>query len=176
MWVLSLSLAVNAEDDDNYFCVLKLIKKSSKEMIQTAYGMGNIGSGIDLNELCLDFYSRDITTESSDLVLVDSWGDTSSDPDQYWLTNNSRRPLNEQELEDYSCLWMSDNFLGVLSTNVTDILPETPDSLRIPSLLLTALSEFDSPILKFLVLEAWSTALPILGIGSVVKLYHLIKR
>lgn len=170
------SRAVNANDDDNYFCVLTLIKKSTKEEIKTAYGMGNIGDQVDLDELCLDFYSRDITTQSSDLVLVDSWGDISSDPDQFWLDNNSRRLLNDQELEDYACLWSSDNFLGVLSDNVTDLLPETPDSLRIPSLLLTALAEFDSPMLRFLVLQTWQTALPILGIGSVVKLYHLIKR
>lgn len=167
---------VNAQDQQNYFCVLKIIKKSTKEMIQTSYGMGNIGDGVDLNELCFDFFCRDIATQGSDLFLIDSEGKTASNPDSFWLQNNWRRPLTEQELEEYSCLWMADNFLGVLSENVTSALPETPNNLRIPSLLLVSLAEFNSPILRFLVLQAWSTALPILGIASVVKLYGLIKR
>lgn len=160
---------------DNYFCVLEFVKKSSREYIQTAYGMGNIGS-MNLSELCQDFYSRDIATQSNDLVLINSWGDVSENPDQFWLDHNLRRPLSTSELEQYKCFFQDDSFLTVLGSGAINLMPETPDSFRVPALFLNALDEYNSPILRFLAVQAYSTVLPILSIAAIVKTWKLVKK
>jgi hypothetical protein len=75
------------------WCTYQMIQLNTKEMISTAYGMGNVPSGTDLNSLCQAFYTRDIRAENKPLELVSSSGTQSpSNPDQYWLSNTWRRP------------------------------------------------------------------------------------
>jgi hypothetical protein len=52
-------------------------------------------------------------------------------------------------------------------------MPTSPNSIRIPALLITALESVNSPILKFAAVVTYRTALPVLVIGGLVKAWKL---
>jgi hypothetical protein len=142
-------------------------------MIIASYGMGNVPSGVDLNGLCQAFYTRDIRAEDKPLELLTFNGvQNQMNPDAYWLANTSRRPLTPQELEDYDCLLNKDGG-SVLSSAVLDLMPVSPDSIRIPALLIASLESVNSPILRFAAVVTYRTALPILAIAGLVKAWKL---
>jgi hypothetical protein len=93
-------------------------------------------------------------------------------PDAYWLANTSRRPLTPAELEEYDCL-LNKSGGSVLSSAVLDLMPTSPDSIRIPALLIAALESTNSPVLKFAAVVTYKTALPILVVAGLVKAWKL---
>jgi len=155
------------------WCVYQMIQVKSKEMISAAYGMGNVPSGTDLNGLCQAFYIRDIRAEDKPLELLSVSGvQNQSNPDAFWLANTSRRPLTQQELELYDCLLNKDGG-SVLSSKILDLMPTSPNSIRIPALLISSLDSVNSPILRFAAVVTYQTALPIMVIGGLVKAWKL---
>jgi hypothetical protein len=175
MFFLSFYLAtVTPPPPPTYtWCIYQLIQVNTKEMIYSAYGMGNVPSGIDLDGLCQAFYTRDIRAEDKPLELVSVSGvQNQSNPDAFWLANTSRRALTQEELELYDCL-LNKNGGSVLSTKVLDLMPSSPDSIRIPALLISSLETVNSPVLKFLAVVTYRTALPILSIAGLVKAWKL---
>lgn len=93
-------------------------------------------------------------------------------PDSYWLANTSRRPLTPAELEEYDCL-LNKGGGSVLSSKVLDLMPTSPNSIRIPALLIASLETVNSPILKFAAVVTYRTALPVLAIAGLVKAWKL---
>jgi len=155
------------------WCTYQLIQVNTKEMISAAYGMGNVPSGTNLNGLCQAFYTRDIRAEDKPLELVSVFGvQNQSNPDAFWLANTSRRQLTQEELEQYECLFNKDG-ASVLSTKVLDLMPTSPNSIRIPALLIAALESVNSPILRFAAVVTYRTALPIMVIAGLVKAWKL---
>lgn len=155
------------------WCTFQLIQVNTREMIIASYGMGNVPTGTDLNGLCQAFYIRDIRAEDKPLELLTFNGvQNQMNPDAYWLANTSRRSLTPQELEDYDCL-LNKSGGSVLSSTVLDLMPVSPDSIRIPALLIAALESVNSPILRFAAVVTYRTALPIMVIGGLVKAWKL---
>jgi len=155
------------------WCTYQLIQVNTKEMILASYGMGNVPSGVDLNALCQAFYTRDIRAEDKPLELLTFNGvQNQMNPDAYWLANTSRRPLTPAELEEYDCL-LNKSGGSVLSSAVLDLMPTSPDSIRIPALLIAALESTNSPVLKFAAVVTYKTALPLLVIAGLVKAWKL---
>jgi hypothetical protein len=155
------------------WCTYQMIQVNTKEMISAAYGMGNVPSGTDLNGLCQAFYTRDIRAEDKPLELVSITGvQNQTNPDAYWLANTSRRKLTQEELEQYECLFNRDGG-SVLSSKVLDLMPTSPNSIRIPALLIAALESVNSPVLKFAAVVSYRTALPIMVIAGLVKAWKL---
>jgi len=176
MFFLSLYIATTAPPPPppTYtWCTYQLIQVNTKEMIVASYGMGNVPSGTDLNGLCQAFYIRDIRAEDKPLELLTFNGvQNQMNPDAYWLANTSRRPLTPAELEEYDCL-LNKSGGSVLSSKVLDLMPTSPNSIRIPALLIAALESTNSPVLKFAAVVTYKTALPILVIGGLVKAWKL---
>lgn len=158
------------------WCVFQMIQVNSKEMITAAYGMGNVPASTNLNALCQAFYTRDIKAEDKPLELVSSTGSQSqTNPDAFWLANTFRRPLTEAELEQYDCL-LNKSGGSVLSSKVLDLMPTSPNSIRIPALMITAIDSVNSPILRYAAVVMYSTGVPIMIIAGLVKAGKLVRK
>jgi hypothetical protein len=154
-----------------------MVQVNTKEMISAAYGMGNVPSGTSMGDLCQDFYTRDIRAEDKPLHLISSSGQqNTANPDSFWISNTWRRPLTDAELEQYYCLFASSSDLFSTATNsALNAMPSSPDSIRIPALLVGSLQSINSPIIRYLISVAFTTAFPILGIAALVKGWRLIR-
>ncbi len=163
------------------WCVFQMVQTHTKEMISTAYGMGNVPAGIDLNNLCASFYTRDIRAEDKPLELVLSRGEsTQSNPDSYWVANTWRRNLTPAELDIYYCLFnkseTSGNFLTSTTTAAINLMPASPDSIRIPALMIAAIESVNSPIMRYAAVVLYTTGLPLMSIAALVKAWKLTRR
>jgi hypothetical protein len=155
------------------WCTYQLLQVKSREMISAAYGMGNVPAGTDLNDLCQAFYIRDLRVEDKPVELISVTGvQNQSNPDAFWLANTSRRPLTQEELELYDCLLNKDGG-SVLSSKVLDLMPTSPNSIRIPALMISAIDSINSPILRYAAVVTYSTGLPIMVIAGLVKAWRL---
>jgi hypothetical protein len=155
------------------WCTYQLIQVNTKEMIIASYGMGNVPTGTDLNGLCQAFYTRDIRAEDKPLELLTFTGvQNQMNPDSYWLANTSRRPLTPAELEEYDCL-LNKSGGSILSSKVLDLMPTSPNSIRIPALMISAIDSINSPILRYAAVVTYSTGLPIMLIAGLVKAWRL---
>jgi len=163
------------------WCVFQMVQVKSKEMISAAYGMGNVPSGTNLANLCQSFYTRDIRAEDKPLELVSSLGEsTESNPDNYWIANTWRRKLTSQELQDYACLFKTDsdvgNFLTTTTTAAINLMPASPDSIRIPALMISAIESVNSPIMRYAAVVLYTTGLPLMSIAALVKAWKLTRK
>ncbi len=162
------------------WCTFQMIQVDTKEMISAPYGMGNVPAGVDIPSLCRAFYTRDIRAENKPLELITTSGvQNTTNPDTFWLTNTWRRPLTQAELDQYSCLFSKDTSSGLLTTattNALNLMPRSPDSIRVPALIILAVNVSNSPILRFAIIVCYNTVLPILMIGALVKAWRLIRR
>ncbi|MEG3859546.1 hypothetical protein [Microcoleus sp. herbarium12] len=163
------------------WCTFEMIQTESKEMISAAYGMGNVPVGTDLTELCQAFYTRDIRAENKPLELVSSRGEsTTFNPDAYWVANTWRRALTAAELEQYACLFNKNAGAGGLLTSATsaaiNLMPQSPDSIRIPALMIAAINSTNSPILRYAAVVMYNTGIPIMSIAALVKAWKLTRR
>lgn len=161
------------------WCTFQMIQTDSREMISAAYGMGNVPAGMNLAGLCEAFYTRDIRAENKPLELLTTRGETlTSNPDIYWVANTWRRPLTAAELEQYACLL--DKNAGGLLTSATskaiNLMPVSPDSIRIPALMIAAINSTNSPILRYAAVIMYTTGLPIMAIAALVKAWKLTRR
>jgi len=155
------------------WCTYQLIQVNTKEMIIASYGMGSVPTGTDLNGLCQAFYTRDIRAEDKPLELLTFTGvQNQMNPDSYWLANTSRRPLTPAELEEYDCL-LNKSGGSILSSKVLDLMPTSPNSIRIPALMISALDSTNSPILRYAAVVTYSIGLPIMLIAGLVKAWRL---
>jgi len=179
MLLLSFLLATSAPPPPppTYtWCVLTMIQLDTKEMIIAAYGMGNVPSGTDVNSLCQAFYTRDIRAENKPLELVSFNGtQNQTNPDLFYLSNTSRRLLTPAELEKYHCLF-NKNAGSALSSTVLDLMPSSPDSIRIPPQIIAAIDSVDSPILRYAAVVIYDTGIPIMIVAGLVKAWKLVKR
>ncbi|TAG96159.1 MAG: hypothetical protein EAZ09_06760 [Oscillatoriales cyanobacterium] len=158
------------------WCTFQMIQVNSKEMISAAYGMGNVPTGIDLNGLCQAFYTRDIRAEDKPLELVSSVGaQNTSNPDAFWLANTWRRKLTPAEIEQYDCLINKNGGLA-LSAKVLDFMPTSPNSIRIPALMLNAIQSINSPIIRYAASVMYTAGLPIMLIAALVKAWKLARK
>jgi len=158
------------------WCVIQMIQLDTKEMIVAAYGMGNVPSGTDLNFLCQAFYTRDIRAENKPLELVTLSGtQNQTNPDAFYLANTSRRRLTDAELEQYDCLF-NKNPGSALSSKVLDLMPSSPDSIRIPPQIIAAIDSVNSPILRYAAVVMYNTGVPIMVIAGLVKAWKLVKK
>ena len=158
------------------WCVIQMIQLDTKEMIVAAYGMGNVPSGTDLNSLCQAFYTRDIRAENKPLELVTLSGtQNQTNPDAFYLANTSRRALTQAELEQYHCLFNKDAG-SALSNKVLDLMPSSPDSIRIPPQIIAAIDSVNSPILRYAAVFMYNTGIPIMVIAGLVKAWKLVKK
>jgi hypothetical protein len=55
-------------------------------------------------------------------------------------------------------------------------MPSSPDSIRIPALMISALDSVNSPILRYAAVVTYTTALPLLIIGALVKAWRLVRK
>lgn len=179
MFFLSLYIATApapAPPPTYTWCTFQMIQVNSKEMISAPYGMGNVPAGTDLTALCQAFYTRDIRAEDKPLELVSSSGSQSQvNPDVFWLANTWRRPLTAAELEQYDCLLNKSGVLA-LSNKVLDLMPVSPDSIRIPALMISAIDSVNSPILRYAAVVLYTTGLPVMIIAGLVKAWKLAAR
>ena len=178
MFLLSFLIATStpAPPPTYTWCVIQMIQLDTKEMIVAPYGMGNVPSGTDLNSLCQAFYTRDIRAENKPLELVALSGtQNQTNPDAFYLTNTSRRRLTDAELEQYDCLF-NKNPGSALSSKVLDLMPRSPDSIRIPPQIIAAINSVNSPILRYAAVVMYNTGVPIMVIAGLVKAWKLVKR
>jgi hypothetical protein len=158
------------------WCLVQMIQLDTKEMITAPYGMGNVPSGTDFNSLCQAFYTRDIRAENKRLALVTLSGiQNQTNPDVFYLANTSRRPLTQEELEQYDCLFNKDAG-SALSGKVLDLMPSSPDSIRIPPQIIAAIDSVNSPILRYAAVVMYNTGIPIMAIAGLVKAWKLVRR
>lgn len=158
------------------WCVLTMIQIDTKEIIIAAYGMGNVPTGTNLNSLCQAFYTRDIRAENKPLELISFSGiQNQTNPDLFYLSNTSRRPLTPEELEEYHCLF-NKNVGSALSSTVLDLMPSSPDSIRIPPQIIAAIDSVNSPILRYAAVVMYDTGIPIMIIAGLVKAWKLVRR
>ncbi len=180
--MLPFYLATTPAPPPSYtWCVFQMVQTESKEMISAAYGMGNVPVGTDLPGLCAAFYTRDIRAENKPLELVSTRGETTTfNPDAYWVANTWRRALTAAELEQYSCLLNKNASVGGFLTSTTsaaiNLMPESPDSIRIPALMIAAINATNSPILKYAAVVMYNTGIPIMSIAALVKAWKLTKK
>jgi hypothetical protein len=173
---LYISTATLAPPPTYTWCTFQMIQTNTREMISAAYGMGNVPTGTDLNGLCQAFYTRDIRAEDKPLELVSFNGvQNQSNPDIFWLANTSRRPLTQAELEQYDCLLNKGGALA-LSSKVLDLMPTSPDSIRIPALMISAINSLNSPIMRYAAVVMYSTGVPIMIIAGLVKAWKLVRK
>jgi hypothetical protein len=153
-----------------------MIQTDTREMIVAAYGMGNVPSGTDLSSLCQAFYTRDVRAENKPLHLISFTGiQNQTNPDLFYLSNTSRRNLTAQELEDYDCI-LNKSAGSALSSTVLDLMPSSPDSIRIPPQMIAAIDSVNSPILRYAAVVMYNTGIPIMAIAGLVKAWKLIKK
>jgi hypothetical protein len=158
------------------WCVLTMIQTDTREMIVAAYGMGNVPSGTNLSSLCQAFYTRDVRAENKPLHLINFNGvQNQTNPDLFYLSNTSRRPLTAQELKDYDCILNKDPG-SALSSTVLDLMPSSPDAIRIPPQMIAAIDSVNSPILRYAAVVMYNTGIPIMAIAGLVKAWKLIKK
>jgi hypothetical protein len=179
-FLLPTYLATTPAPTSYTWCTFQMIQTDTEEMISAAYGMGNVPSGASLNSVCQAFYTRDIRAENKPLELISSRGETStSNPDSYWIANTWRRPLSDSELQQYACLLNKNTggFLTSAASKAINLMPESPDSIRIPSLMIGAINSTNSPILKYAAVVMYTTGIPIMSIAALVKAWKLtVKR
>ena len=178
MFLLSFLIATSTPPPPPIYtwCVIQMIQLDTKEMIVAAYGMGNVPSGTNLNSLCQAFYTRDIRAENKPLELVTLSGtQNQTNPDAFYLANTSRRLLTQAELEQYHCLFNKDAG-SVLSSKVLDLMPSSPNSIRIPPQIIAAIDSVNSPILRYAAVVMYNTGVPIMVIAGLVKAWKLVKR
>lgn len=178
MFLLSFLIATSTPPPPPTYtwCVIQMIQLDTKEMIVGAYGMGNVPPGTNLNSLCQAFYTRDIRAENKPLELVTLSGtQNQTNPDAFYLANTSRRSLTEAELEQYDCLF-NKNPGSVLSSKILDLMPSSPDSIRIPPQIIAAIDSVNSPILRYAAVVMYNTGIPIMAVAGLVKAWKLIKR
>jgi len=159
------------------WCVFQMIQVDSREMITAAYGMGNVPSGTDLNGLCQAFYTRDIRGEGKPLELISTTGtQNQTNPDLFWLANTTRRNLTAEELKQYDCILNKGGSI-VFSQGILDLMPESPDSIRVPALMISAIDQINSPIMRYAAVVLYTTGMPIMIIAGLVKAWKLaVKR
>jgi hypothetical protein len=159
------------------WCVFQMVQVNTKEMITAAYGMGNVPTGTDLNGLCRAFYTRDIRAEDKPLELISFTGtQNQTNPDLFWLANTTRRNLTAEELELYDCI-LNKGTTAIFSQAILDLMPQSPDSIRVPALMITAIDQIDSPIMRYAAVVLYNTGMPIMIIGGLVKAWKLaVKR
>ena len=158
------------------WCVIQMIQIDTKEIIVAAYGMGNVPSGTDLNSLCQAFYTRDIRAENKPLELVTLSGtQNQTNPDAFYIANTYRRALTKAELEQYDCLF-NKGAGSALSNKVLDLMPSSPDSIRIPPQIIAAIDSVNSPILRYAAVVMYNTGIPIMVIAGLVKAWKLVKK
>lgn len=176
-FLLPLHIATTPPPPPVYtWCIFQMIQTNSREMISAAYGMGNVPSGTNLNSLCQAFYTRDIRAEDKPLELISLSGiQSESNPDEFWLANTSRRPLTAAEIEQYDCLLNKGGGLA-LSNKILDLMPTSPNSIRIPALMISATESVNSPIMKYAAVVLYQTGLPVMLIAGLVKAWRLVKR
>ena len=74
LFLLPLYIATTPPPPVYTWCTFQMIQTNIREMISTAYGMGNVPSGTNLAGLCQAFYTRDIRAEDKPLELISSTG------------------------------------------------------------------------------------------------------
>jgi len=163
------------------WCTFQMIQVQSKEMISAAYGMGNVPAATDLPNLCNSFYTRDIRAEGKPLELISTRGETTtSNPDAYWVANTWRRALSPAELDSYACLFNKDSggtgFLTTATSNAINLMPQSPDSIRIPALMIAAIQSTNSPILRYAAVVLYNAGIPIMSIAALVKAWKLTRK
>jgi hypothetical protein len=62
---------------------------------------------------------------------------------------------------------------SAVSSKVLDLMPSSPNSIRIPALMIAALDSVNSPILRYAAVVTYSTGLPIMVIAALVKAWKL---
>jgi hypothetical protein len=176
-FVLPLYIATTPTPPPVYtWCTFQMIQTNSREMISAAYGMGNVPSGTNLNSLCQAFYTRDIRAEDKPLELVSLSGiQSQANPDDFWLVNTWRRPLTAAEIEQYDCL-LNKGGGSALSNKVLDLMPTSPNSIRIPALMIAAIDSVNSPIMKYAAVVLYTTGLPVMLIAGLVKAWRLVRK
>jgi hypothetical protein len=159
------------------WCVFQMVQVNTKEMITAAYGMGNVPNSVDLDGLCRAFYTRDVRAEDKPLELISFTGvQNSTNPDLFYLANTNRRNLTPDELELYDCI-LNKGTTALFSQGILDLMPESPDSIRVPALMIDAIEQINSPIIKYAAIVLFNTGMPILIIGGLVKAWKLaVKR
>jgi len=159
------------------WCVFQMVQVDTREMISSAYGMGNVPTGTNLNALCQAFYTRDIRAEGKPLELISFSGvQNQMNPDLFWLANTTRRNLTPEELELYDCI-LNKGGTSIFSQAVLDLMPESPDSIRVPALMISAIDQINSPIMRYAAVVLYSTGMPIMIIAGLVKAWKLaVKR
>lgn len=180
-FLLPIYIATTPPPPTSYtWCTFQMIQLETREMISAAYGMGNVPSGTNLNEMCNAFYTRDIRAEGKPLELILSDGQTlTTDPDLYWVNNTWRRPLTPSELEQYACLLnknASGGFLTATTSKAIDLMPASSDSIRIPALMIAAINSVNSPIIRYAAVVLYTTGIPIMSIAALVKAWRLTRR
>jgi hypothetical protein len=63
-----------------------------------------------------------------------------------------------------------------LSDKVLNLMPESPDSIRIPALMIAAIDSVNSPILRYAAVVMYTTGLPVMIIAGLVKAWRLASR
>ena len=180
-FLLSIYLATVPTPPPTYtWCTFQMIQTESKEMISAAYGMGNVPAGTDLVGLCQAFYTRDIRAENKPLELISTRGEsTTFNPDAYWVANTWRRALTAAELEQYACLFNKNvgtgGFLTSATSSAINLMPQSPDSIRIPALMIAAIQSTNSPILRYAAVVMYNTGIPIMSIAALVKAWKLTR-
>lgn len=155
------------------WCVFQMVQVDTKEMISAAYGMGNVPPGTDVNSLCQAFYTRDIRAEGKPLELISFTGvQNQMNPDLFWLANTTRRNLTLEELELYDCI-LNKGTGAIFSQGVLDLMPESSDSIRVPALMIAAIDQINSPIMRYAAVVLYNTGMPIMIIGGLVKAWKL---
>jgi hypothetical protein len=63
------------------------------------------------------------------------------------------------------------------SNKILDFMPTSPNSLRIPALMIAAIDLVNSPIMRYAAVVMYSTGVPIMIIAGLVKAWKLaVKR
>jgi len=95
--------------------------------------------------------------------------------DLQFICDRYRRRLTDAELEQYDCLF-NKNPGSALSSKVLDLMPSSPDSIRIPPQIIAAIDSVNSPILRYAAVVMYNTGIPIMVIAGLVKAWKLVKR
>ena len=55
-------------------------------------------------------------------------------------------------------------------------MPTSPDSIRIPALFISSLQSVNSPIMRYAASVLYTTGLPVMLIGGLVKAWRLVRK
>lgn len=55
-------------------------------------------------------------------------------------------------------------------------MPASPDSIRIPALMISAIESVNSPIMRYAAVVLYTTGLPLMSIAALVKAWKLTRR